>query len=61
MAEVQARLQSLSEDYTKLQQELQTAVQSQQKLEAQKQENTNVQKVSLIVRIPALSVLTCCT
>lgn len=46
MAEVQARLQSLSEDYTKLQQELQTAVQSQQKLEAQKQENSNVQKVS---------------
>ncbi|KAI1089251.1 Prefoldin beta-like protein [Rostrohypoxylon terebratum] len=44
MAEVQARLQSLSEDYTKLQQELQTAVQSQQKLEAQKQENSNVQK-----------------
>ncbi|XDG05544.1 hypothetical protein ABKA04_005159 [Annulohypoxylon sp. FPYF3050] len=44
MAEVQARLQSLSEDYTKLQQELQTAVQSQQKLEAQKQENANVQK-----------------
>ncbi|KAI1378133.1 Prefoldin beta-like protein [Hypoxylon crocopeplum] len=44
MAEVQARLQSLSEDYTKLQQELQGAVQSQQKLEAQKQENTNVQK-----------------
>ncbi|XXH02054.1 Prefoldin subunit 6 [Hypoxylon texense] len=44
MAEVQARLQSLSEDYTKLQQELQAAVQSQQKLEAQGQENTNVQK-----------------
>ncbi|KAI1771059.1 Prefoldin beta-like protein [Hypoxylon cercidicola] len=44
MAEVQARLQSLSEEYTKLQQELQAAVQSQQKLEAQGQENTNVQK-----------------
>ncbi|KAI4863288.1 Prefoldin beta-like protein [Hypoxylon rubiginosum] len=44
MAEVQARLQSLSEDYTKLQQELQAAVQSQQKLEAQGQENTNVRK-----------------
>ncbi|KAI0179645.1 Prefoldin beta-like protein [Hypoxylon sp. FL1284] len=44
MAEGQARLQSLSEEYTKLQQELQAAVQSQQKLEAQSQENTNVQK-----------------
>ncbi|KAI0838538.1 Prefoldin beta-like protein [Hypoxylon sp. FL0890] len=44
MAEIQARLQSLSEDYTKLQQELQAAVQSRQKLEAQKQENSNVQK-----------------
>lgn len=46
MAEVQAQLQNLSEDYTKLQQELQTAVQSRQKLEAQRQENANVQKVS---------------
>ncbi|KAI2616761.1 Prefoldin beta-like protein [Hypoxylon sp. NC1633] len=44
MAEAQARLQSLSEEYTKLQQELQAAVDSRQKLEAQKQENTNVQK-----------------
>ncbi|KAI0121783.1 Prefoldin beta-like protein [Daldinia grandis] len=44
MAEVQVRLQGLSEEFTKLQQELQTAVQSRQKLEAQKQENTNVQK-----------------
>ncbi|KAI1497992.1 Prefoldin beta-like protein [Biscogniauxia marginata] len=44
MAEVQARLQSLSEDYTKLQQELQAAVQSRQKLEAQKQENSGVKK-----------------
>ncbi|KAI2631510.1 Prefoldin beta-like protein [Hypomontagnella submonticulosa] len=44
MAEVQAQLQNLSEDYTKLQQELQTAVQSRQKLEAQRQENANVQK-----------------
>ncbi|KAL7619384.1 Prefoldin subunit 6 [Parahypoxylon ruwenzoriense] len=41
MAEIQARLQSLSEEFTKLQQELQAAVQSRQKLEAQKQENTN--------------------
>ncbi|KAI1103376.1 Prefoldin beta-like protein [Jackrogersella minutella] len=44
MAEVQARLQGLSEEFTKLQQELQADVQSRQKLEAQKQENTNVQK-----------------
>ncbi|KAI1803249.1 Prefoldin beta-like protein [Daldinia bambusicola] len=44
MAEVQARLQSFSEEFSKLQQELQTAVQSRQKLEAQKQENANVQK-----------------
>ncbi|KAI1075159.1 Prefoldin beta-like protein [Whalleya microplaca] len=44
MAEIQARLQALSEDFTKLQQELQAAVQSRQKLEAQKQENTGVQK-----------------
>lgn len=46
MAESQARLQSLSEEFTQLQQELQAAIQSRQKLEAQKQENTNVQKVS---------------
>ncbi|KAI1398182.1 Prefoldin beta-like protein [Hypoxylon fuscum] len=44
MAESQARLQSLSEEFTQLQQELQAAIQSRQKLEAQKQENTNVQK-----------------
>ncbi|KAI5859854.1 Prefoldin beta-like protein [Durotheca rogersii] len=44
MAEIQAQLQSLSEEFTALQQELQTVVQSRQKLEAQKQENTNVQK-----------------
>ncbi|KAI1492268.1 Prefoldin beta-like protein [Biscogniauxia mediterranea] len=42
MAEVQARLQSLSEEYTALQQELQVVVQSRQKLEAQKQENSGV-------------------
>ena len=46
MAEVQAQLQNLSEEYTKLQQDLQAAVQSRQKLEAQKQENANVQKVN---------------
>ncbi|KAJ6441255.1 prefoldin subunit protein [Purpureocillium lavendulum] len=44
MAEVQARLQSLSEDYQKLQQELQETVASRQKLEGQKQENVGVQK-----------------
>ncbi|KAK1579599.1 prefoldin subunit [Colletotrichum navitas] len=39
MAEIQAKLQKLSEEYTALQQELQNTVQSRQKLEAQKQEN----------------------
>ncbi|KAI0388527.1 prefoldin subunit [Xylariaceae sp. FL0594] len=44
MAEIQAKLQALSEDYQKLQQELQTAVDARQKIEAQKQENVGVQK-----------------
>ncbi|KAL2024868.1 hypothetical protein VTK56DRAFT_3567 [Thermocarpiscus australiensis] len=44
MAEIQARLQGLSDEFTKLQQELQELVQSSQKLEAQKQENLGVQK-----------------
>lgn len=44
MAEVQRRLQGLSEDFQKLQQELQEAVDSRQKLEGQKQENIGVQK-----------------
>ncbi|KJZ77641.1 hypothetical protein HIM_02818 [Hirsutella minnesotensis 3608] len=44
MAEVQARLQSLSEDYQKLQQDLQNHVASRQKLEGQRQENLGVQK-----------------
>ncbi|KAI0555026.1 prefoldin subunit [Xylaria curta] len=44
MAEVQAKLQALSEEYQKLQQELQTAVDSRQKIEAQRQENIGVQK-----------------
>ncbi|KAK4452019.1 Prefoldin [Podospora aff. communis PSN243] len=43
-AEIQARLQGLSDDFTKLQQDLQTAVGARQKLEAQKQENLGVQK-----------------
>ncbi|KAK5662212.1 hypothetical protein OQA88_8117 [Cercophora sp. LCS_1] len=44
MANIQARLQALSDDFTKLQNDLQEAVQSRQKLEAQKQENLGVQK-----------------
>jgi prefoldin beta subunit len=44
MAEIQAKLQALSEDYQKLQQELQTAVDARQKIEAQRQENLGVQK-----------------
>ncbi|KAL2138884.1 hypothetical protein VTI28DRAFT_6080 [Corynascus sepedonium] len=44
MADIQAKLQALSEEYTKLQQDLQETVQSRQKLEAQKQENLGVQK-----------------
>lgn len=44
MAEIQAQMQALSEEYTKLQNDLQEVVQSRQKLEAQKQENLGVQK-----------------
>ncbi|KAJ8121978.1 hypothetical protein ONZ43_g1706 [Nemania bipapillata] len=44
MAEVQAQLQALSEEYQKLQGELQTAVDARQKIEAQRQENLGVQK-----------------
>ncbi|KAK0721290.1 Prefoldin [Apiosordaria backusii] len=44
MAEIQRRLQALSEDYTKLQKDLQDTVTSRQKLEAQMQENLGVQK-----------------
>lgn len=46
MAEVQAKLQALSEEYQKLQQELQTAIDARQRIEAQRQENVGVQKVS---------------
>ncbi|KAI3396092.1 hypothetical protein diail_509 [Diaporthe ilicicola] len=42
MAEAQAKLQALSEEFTKLQTEMQTTVSSRQKLEAQKQENSGV-------------------
>ncbi|KAI1431335.1 prefoldin subunit [Xylaria sp. CBS 124048] len=44
MANPQARLQALSEEYQKLQQELQTTVEARQKIEAQRQENLGVQK-----------------
>ncbi|KAH0439194.1 prefoldin subunit 6 [Colletotrichum kahawae] len=44
MAEIQAKLQKLSEEYTALQNELQTTVQARQKLEAQKQENLGVKE-----------------
>ncbi|KAK3306088.1 Prefoldin [Chaetomium strumarium] len=44
MADMQAKLQTLSEEFTKLQQDLQDIVQSRQKLEAQRQENLGVQK-----------------
>ncbi|KAJ0384559.1 hypothetical protein COL922a_008107 [Colletotrichum nupharicola] len=52
MAEVQAKLQKLSEEYTALQNELQTTVQARQKLEAQKQENLGVKEVRLILHQP---------
>ncbi|PSR81364.1 Prefoldin [Coniella lustricola] len=42
MAEIQAKLQALSEDFQKLQSELQTTIASRQKLEAQKTENEGV-------------------
>lgn len=48
MAEAQAKLQSLSEEYQKLQQELQDAIQSRQTLEAQKSENEGVKQVRLL-------------
>ncbi|CZR64225.1 related to Gim complex component GIM1 [Phialocephala subalpina] len=44
MADVQQRLQALSEEYQKLQTELQNNIQSGQKLESQRQENKGVQK-----------------
>ncbi|KAF5580469.1 prefoldin beta subunit [Fusarium pseudoanthophilum] len=44
MSDPQARLQALSEDFQKLQGELQNAVASRQKLEGQKQENLGVQQ-----------------
>ncbi|CAL3971747.1 hypothetical protein PZA11_005040 [Diplocarpon coronariae] len=44
MAEVQKQLQALSEEYQKLQQDLQVNITSRQKLESQQQENKAVQK-----------------
>ncbi|PQE32389.1 prefoldin subunit 6 protein [Rutstroemia sp. NJR-2017a WRK4] len=44
MAEQQQRLQALTEQYSKLQNELQTSIASRQKLESQQQENKGVQK-----------------
>ncbi|KEZ38883.1 hypothetical protein SAPIO_CDS10195 [Scedosporium apiospermum] len=44
MDELQAHLQQLSDEYTKLQQDLDAAVQSRQKLESQRQENESVKK-----------------
>ncbi|KAI9834200.1 MAG: hypothetical protein M1819_003038 [Sarea resinae] len=44
MADPQRQLQSLSDEYQKLQGELQSAVDARQKLESQQQENKGVQK-----------------
>ncbi|QPG94173.1 hypothetical protein C2857_005112 [Epichloe festucae Fl1] len=44
MPELQAKLQAMSEDYQKLQQELQDTVNSRQKLQSQQQENAGVFK-----------------
>ncbi|KAF7912189.1 uncharacterized protein EAF01_001210 [Botrytis porri] len=44
MAEQQQRLQALTEEYQKLQTDLQTSISSRQKLESQQQENKSVQK-----------------
>ncbi|KAL9483738.1 hypothetical protein ACSS6W_002527 [Trichoderma asperelloides] len=55
MAEIQAKLQSLSEEYQKLQQDLQNTVASRQKLEGQRQENLGVQKVSTLCSVDLLT------
>ncbi|MCJ1385185.1 hypothetical protein MMC17_008306 [Xylographa soralifera] len=44
MADDQAQLQALSDDYQKLQNDLQTNIDARQKLESQQQENKGVQK-----------------
>ena len=58
MADAQAKLQALSEEYQKLQQDLQGAVASRQKLEAQRQENEGVQKVRFHISINLRRVIT---
>ncbi|KAF2278439.1 Prefoldin beta-like protein [Westerdykella ornata] len=45
MAEIQKKLQELSDEFQKLQGELSTVVEAREKLEAQQQENTTVKKV----------------
>ncbi|KAL9625499.1 MAG: hypothetical protein Q9160_000209 [Pyrenula sp. 1 TL-2023] len=44
MAEDQQKLQKLSDEFTKLQEDLQTTISARQKLESQQQENKSVQK-----------------
>lgn len=44
MAELQLKMQKLSDDYQSIQKELQAAIGARQKLDAQKQENIGVQK-----------------
>ncbi|TGO47042.1 hypothetical protein BCON_0296g00010 [Botryotinia convoluta] len=44
MAEQQQHLQALTEEYQKLQTDLQSSISSRQKLESQQQENKSVQK-----------------
>ncbi|KAN0101863.1 Prefoldin beta-like protein [Hyaloscypha variabilis] len=44
MADAQHQLQALSDEYQKLQQDLQNSINSRQKLESQQQENKGVQK-----------------
>ncbi|KAH8791607.1 Prefoldin [Hyaloscypha finlandica] len=44
MADAQQQLQALSDEYQKLQQDLQNSINSRQKLESQQQENKGVQK-----------------
>ncbi|KAM5435141.1 Prefoldin subunit 6 [Microsporum ferrugineum] len=44
MADAQKQIQALSEEYQKLQTELEEAIAAREKLEAQQQENTSVQK-----------------
>ncbi|KAL8420741.1 hypothetical protein RB594_003515 [Gaeumannomyces avenae] len=45
MSDIQARMQALSEEYKKIQTELDTSIQARQKLEAQLQENKGVEKL----------------